>query len=96
MLPPFQFVLLAQKFRIPKIQFIDHMKLKRKKDQSLRSFLEGGIKIPMGGVTETKCGAETEDFKGHPETAPPGDPSHIPLPHPDTIVDANKSLLTGA
>jgi hypothetical protein len=32
----------------------------------------------------------------HPETAPPGDPSHIQLPNPDTIVDANKSLLAGA
>jgi hypothetical protein len=30
----------------------------------------------------------------HLETAPPGDPSHIQPPNPDTIVDANKSLLT--
>jgi hypothetical protein len=34
--------------------------------------------------------------EGHPETAPPGDPSHIQSPKPDTIVDANKCLLTGA
>ena len=34
--------------------------------------------------------------KGHPETAPPGDPSHTQFPNPDTIVDANKCLLTGA
>jgi hypothetical protein len=32
----------------------------------------------------------------HSETAPPGDPSHIQPPTPDTIVDANKILLTGA
>jgi hypothetical protein len=32
----------------------------------------------------------------HPETAPPGDPLHIQPPNPDTIVDAHKSLLTGA
>jgi hypothetical protein len=32
----------------------------------------------------------------HPETAPPGDPSHKQPPKPDTIADANKSLLTGA
>jgi hypothetical protein len=46
----------------------------------------------MGGVTETKFEAEND----HPETAPPGVPSHKQPPNPDTIVDANKSLLTGA
>jgi hypothetical protein len=61
----------------------------------LRSFLEGGIKIPMGGDTETKCRAETEGktIKRLPHL---GNPSHIQLPNPDTIVDANKSLLIGA
>jgi hypothetical protein len=34
--------------------------------------------------------------KGYPETAPPGDPSHIQSPNPDTIVEANKCLLTRA
>ena len=34
--------------------------------------------------------------KGHPESAPPGDSSHIQLPHPDAIVDARKCLLSGA
>jgi hypothetical protein len=29
------------------------------------------------------------------ETAPPGEPSHIQSPYPDSIVDANKCLLTG-
>jgi len=28
--------------------------------------------------------------KDHPETATPGDPSHIQPPNPDTIVNANK------
>jgi hypothetical protein len=32
----------------------------------------------------------------YPETVPPGDPSHIQLPNPDTIVGAGKCLLTGA
>ena len=41
----------------------------------------------MEGVTETKCGVETED---HPETAPLGDLSHKQPPNPDTTVDANK------
>jgi hypothetical protein len=31
----------------------------------------------------------------HPEMAPPGDPSHIQPPNPDTIVYARKILLTG-
>lgn len=32
----------------------------------------------------------------HLETAPPGDPAHIQLPIPDTIVDSWKCLLTEA
>ena len=54
--------MLAQKLGIPKIQFIDKMKLKKKDDQSVNALvlLRRGNKIPMGGVTETKCGAETE------------------------------------
>jgi hypothetical protein len=38
------------------------MKLKKKEDQHVDTsiFLRRGNKIPMEGVTETKCGAETE------------------------------------
>ena len=38
------------------------MKLKKKEDQSVDTsiLLRRGNKIPMEGVTETKCGAETE------------------------------------
>jgi hypothetical protein len=38
------------------------MKLKRKEDQSVDTLvlLRRGKKIPMDGVTETKCEAETE------------------------------------
>ena len=38
------------------------MKLKKKKDQSvdILIFLRWGNKIPIEGVTETKCEAETE------------------------------------
>jgi hypothetical protein len=38
------------------------MKLKKKKDQSVDTsiILRRGNKIPMEGVTETKCEAETE------------------------------------
>jgi hypothetical protein len=54
--------ILAQKFRLPKIQFAKHMKLKKKKDQSVDTsfILRMGIKIPMEGVTETKFRAEPE------------------------------------
>jgi hypothetical protein len=53
--------ILAQKLRIPKIQFAKHMKIK-KEDQSVdtSSLLRMGNKIPMEGVTEAKFGAETE------------------------------------
>ena len=53
--------ILAQKLRIPKIQFAKHMKHK-KEDQSVNILflLRRGNKIPMEGVTETKFGAETE------------------------------------
>jgi hypothetical protein len=52
--------ILAQKLRIPNIQFIDHLKVKNKEDQSVDTsfLLRRGIKILMGGVT--MCGAETE------------------------------------
>jgi hypothetical protein len=38
------------------------MKFKKKEDQSVDTsvLLRRGNKIPMGGETETKCGAETE------------------------------------
>jgi hypothetical protein len=57
------------------------VKLKKKEDQNVDPlvFLRRGNKIPMEGVTETKCGTETEGMTthDHPETALPGDPSHI-------------------
>jgi hypothetical protein len=52
----------VQKLRIHKIQFAKHMKLKKKEDQSVDTsiLLRRGNRIPMEGLTETKCGAETE------------------------------------
>jgi hypothetical protein len=49
---------------IPKIQFTKHMKLKETEDQSVdtSNLLRRGKKIPMEGVTETKCEAETEEM----------------------------------
>jgi hypothetical protein len=54
--------ILAQKLRIPKIQFAKHMKLTKKEDQSVDTSipLRMGNKIPMERITETKCGAEVE------------------------------------
>ena len=80
--------ILAQTFRIPKIQFTDHMKLKKKEDQNVdASVLFRRVnKIITGGNMETKCVA----------TAPPGNPSHIQPPNLDDIVDAGKCLLMEA
>jgi len=55
-------LILAQKFGLSKIEFTDHMKLKKKEDQSMDTsvLLRRGNKIFKGGNKETKCGAETE------------------------------------
>jgi hypothetical protein len=54
---------LTQKLRLPKIQFIKHMKIKKLEDQSVDSWflLRMGNKIPMEGITMTKYGAEMEE-----------------------------------
>jgi hypothetical protein len=54
--------ILAQKLGIHKLQFTSLMKFKKKEDQSvdISILLRRGNKIPMEGVTEPKCGAETE------------------------------------
>ena len=54
--------ILAQNFGIPKIQFTDHMKPKKKEDQNVDAsvLLRRGNKILTGGNMETKYGAETE------------------------------------
>jgi hypothetical protein len=54
-------LILAQKLRIPKIKFTDHMKLK-KENQSVGALvlLRKGNKILRGANTETKYGAKTE------------------------------------
>jgi hypothetical protein len=46
----------------------------------------------------SKCGDKVsirDCKKGHPDTAPPGDPSHLPSPKADIIVD-DKRMLTGS
>jgi hypothetical protein len=61
-------------------KFTDHMKRKKKEDQS----------EIWGQSMEQRC------RKDHPETASPRDSSHIQTPNPDTTADAKKCLLTGA
>jgi hypothetical protein len=53
--------IVAQKLGKPKIQFTDHMKLKKEEGQYVyvSVFLRRGNKILTGGHMETKCGAET-------------------------------------
>jgi hypothetical protein len=42
---------------------VKHVKLKKKEYQSMdTSILRRGDKIPMEGVTETKCGVKTEEL----------------------------------
>jgi hypothetical protein len=52
--------MLAQKLRIPKIQFAKHKKIKKKEDPHVDTsfLLRIGNKIPMEGVIETKFGAK--------------------------------------
>ena len=56
--------ILAQKLRIPKIQFAKHKKIKKKEDQRVdTSFLPRiGNKISMEGVAETNFGAKTKGW----------------------------------
>jgi hypothetical protein len=78
---------------MPKIPFTDHMKLKEE-DHSMDTsvLLRRRNKIPMEGVTETKCGAENIRM------------TILRLPHLGShpiynlapILDAIKDLLTGA
>jgi hypothetical protein len=59
--------ILAQKLRIPKIQFAKHKKIKKREDQSVDTsfLLRIGNKIPMKGVTETKFGAKPKGWTIH-------------------------------
>ena len=56
--------ILAQKPRIPKIQFAKHKKIKEREDQCVATsfLLRIRNKIPIEGVTETKFGAELKGW----------------------------------
>jgi hypothetical protein len=56
-------LILAQKLRIPKIQFAEHKKIKKEDQRVDTSFLlRIGNKIPMEGVAETKFGAKKKEW----------------------------------
>jgi hypothetical protein len=57
-------LILAQKPRIPKIQFAKHKKIKKKRDQCVNASFLPRIcnKILMQGVTETKFGAKMKGW----------------------------------
>jgi hypothetical protein len=89
--------ILAQELWIPKIQFTNHMKLKKKEDQNVDTsiLLRRGKQNTHGRSYRNKVWSE--DWRNnHLETAPSGDPSHTLSPNLDTTVDANTCLLTGA
>ena len=88
---------VSPKLRIPKVQFTDHMKLKKKEDHSVDTsvLLKIGIKIPMVGDIETNVWSRNRR-KGHPVTVTTVDIAHIQLSNPDITVDVKKCLLTEA
>ena len=59
--------ILAQKFKIPKIQFTDHVKCKKREDQSVDAsvFLRRGNKIFIYYM-EIKCGSEGKAIRDCP------------------------------
>ena len=85
---------LAQNLRIPKTQFTDQSSKRKTKLWILWFFFEGGTKHLWEELQRQRV--EQRLKENHPETALPGDPSHIQSTDPDTIVNAKKCLLTGA
>ena len=86
--------ILPQKFRISKIQFAKHIKLKKNKVQYVNTLSPPPI---MGKNTHGRSYRDKfcswDQRMGHPETAPPSDPSHNQQPNADTIAYASKILL---
>jgi hypothetical protein len=76
-------LILAQKLRIPKIQFVKHMKLMEDKSVDTSSLLRMGNKIPMERVTETEFGAETKASTMQ----------RLPLPGIHTIINHQMQTL---
>ena len=87
---------LAQKLGIPKYNSQNTWNSRRKiKVWILRSFLEWETKYPWKELQRQSSELRQKGRKDYPETAPPGDPSHMHPSNPDTIAYARKILLTG-
>jgi hypothetical protein len=72
------------------------MKLKKKEDQSMDTLvlLRRGTKYPWEKIQRQSV---EQRLKERPSRdCPTWGPSHIQSPNTDTVVDANKSFLTGA
>ena len=88
--------ILAQKFKLPKIQSTDHMKLKKTDDQSA----DASVLLRRGNknIHRQRYGDKvwSRDWRnGHSETAPPGGSAHIQPTNPHNIANAKKYMLTG-
>ena len=77
------------------MQFTDHMKLKKKEDQSVDAsvLLRRGKKYSREEILRQSV--EQRLKKRPPEIVPIGDPSYICTLNPDTTMDARKCLLIG-
>jgi hypothetical protein len=71
------------------------MKPKEKKDQNMDDLvlLRRMNKMLTGGNMHEDKVWSRDGRKGHPETSPPGNPSHIQPPNLESVVDARKCLL---
>jgi hypothetical protein len=86
--------MLAQKPRIPQIQFPKQKKIKKEDQWVYTSFLPRiENKILMEGVAETKFRAKMKWWTI--QRPPPPGPSHNQPPNPETIAYASKILLKG-
>jgi hypothetical protein len=85
---------LTDKLAVPKIQFTDHMKLKKTKVWVLWSFSESGTKYSWEQVWRQSVEQRLNERPSRDCLT--WDPPHIQSPNPDTIVDAQKCLLTRA
>ena len=68
-------------------------RIRKTKEWILHTFLEGETKCPWKELQRQS--SELRWKKDHPETVPPGDPSHIQPPNPGTIAYARKILSKG-
>ena len=87
---------LAPKLRIPRHNSQTKWSSRRRKSKVwiFQSFLEGDQNTHERRYRDKVWNRDWR--KGHLETAPPVDLSHIQSPNPDTIADTNKSLMKGA